>query len=185
MHTSIETRGRERRTLRTLWPTLLLLGGSPALADSAAPFELVVQAESSQGKRLVRGYYDQAAVVDARTDTESFEALNNRCVMNIVSGAFAKAKTACDGAVNTIDLDRLGMSYPRYPVDYTPLAEERKAMALINRGVLRAMTADVQGARNDFERAMELGPQIEAGEANLALLDARAEASPEFASLSK
>lgn len=185
MFKSTEFKARERHRLRSLWPALFLLGGPSAIAGEAAPYELVVQAESNQGKRLVRGLYDSAASVDARTPAKTFEALNNRCVVSIVNEAFEQAQDACDRAVAKIDLDRLGMNYPRYPIDYRPLAEERKAMALINRGVLRALTADTEGARDDFERAVELGPQIPAGEANLARLEAKIDASPEYASLSR
>lgn len=185
MSKSTEFSRRGRNGLRTLLPAVMLLGGTSALAGGAGTYELVVQAESNQGKRLVRGLYDSAESAAARTPANTFEALNNRCVMHIVAREFTEARAACDRAVERIDLDRLGMGYPRYPVDYRPLAEERKAMALINRGVLRALTADAEGARDDFERAVELGPHIAAGEANLARLEAVGEASPAFAGLSE
>jgi Tfp pilus assembly protein PilF len=49
-----------------------------------------------------------------------------------------------------------------------------RALALSNRGVIRAITGDDSGARQDFELAIKLGRNLRAPTENLARLETEA-----------
>lgn len=166
-------------TLRLLLPALALLSGQSMTAQAAPPgYEMVVYENTWLGRRVIAGDYQEAIVkaverLDERA--ESFDTLNTLCVAYTITGAFDRAMETCDAAL------RVGSGYvgsaatdPHHRMSHSRnlAVRNRWAMAHSNRGVLRAMTGDAEGAMRDFEKAIALESRVEAADGNLARLRA-------------
>jgi hypothetical protein len=98
----------------------------------------------------------------------TFAAKNNLCVAYTVTKKFDQAAPACEAAVS------IGKRYGRFggsPIN--PYGSRDLAVAYSNRGVLRAVSGDVEGAKQDFADAAEVNADLPAAAENLARLKAK------------
>ena len=132
---------------------------------------MTVIRDAAYGGKVTAGKYDEAIVkINAHTKrpSEQFFASNNLCVAYTKSNDIDSAEKACNDALelaadergfDSEDLDRIERKYT--------------AMALSNRGVLRAVSGDNVNARRDFLEAMNLEAGLSSPARNLARLDSR------------
>lgn len=148
----------------------LLLAASMQVASaegSQSGFVMTVIADRALGEKVLDGDYAAAieAITSSRTrQRDDFAVSNNLCVAYTKSNDLANAGTACAEALRTSQA-QAGPWYDAYR------NRRDHALALSNRGVIRAITGDVDGARNDFERAVALHDKLRAAVDNLARLD--------------
>lgn len=148
----------------------LLLAASMQVAsaqDSQSAFVMTVIADRAQGEKVISG--DYAGAIEAITapgspQRDDFAASNNLCVAYTKSNDLARAGEACAEALRA-SRATAGPSYDAYR------NRRDHALALSNRGVIRAITGDVDGARGDFERAAKLNDRLRAVPDNLARLE--------------
>jgi Flp pilus assembly protein TadD len=149
-----------------------------ALAFSALAFSVSAGAEEQEkrytmtaitdasfGHTVTTGDYEQAIQRITAPNyhlKESFAAKTNLCVAYTKTGAIGAASDACEAAVTELDVNRF-----RYSDERANLA-----VALTNRGVLRAVQGDTDRARQDFVEAVELDSGLATPATNLARLDA-------------
>lgn len=163
-----------KATRAALLPALALTAlSAPALADDT-PYAMVVLDATPQARLIRSGEYWKIMEAVARLEggtAKSFDALNNLCVAYTMVKSFDKAMTACDAA----------LASPAVAVaeDRTPFAvftkagmdvDDRKALVLTNRAVLKAVSGDLAGAREDLALAADLSDAIPATDANMVRL---------------
>ena len=149
--------------------SVLLSQASFAQTDYSA-FRMMAITNASQGKLVVKGRYETAirrleARVSAR---DTFELHNNLCVAYTKTSEMENAMQSCDAAV-----DAAGVNAKRTRHNDSFFRQRHlrdAAIALSNRGVLRAVTGDKQGARADFERSLALFDELKEPRINLAYL---------------
>ena len=170
MYKEMLNAGETIRRFKTVIPAAFLLLAQSAWAQPAPEdFEMLVYDDTPQGRRIASGeWYEALAQVEKGT-FKTFDNFNNRCVLLTMTSDFEDAEMACDAAVETRNMNSATTS------EWRNAARRRiqKAMALTNRGVLRAVTGDVAGARQDFETVIAGNSKSRAARANLAILEAR------------
>ncbi len=147
------------------------LSGVSASADEVIPdqYRMAVISDASYGDRLLAG--DAGFVIDALENRETrtgdrFTVSNNLCVAYTMAKDVEMAAQACAEAV------RYGRRTPGASIDAfaRSQAKRRSAIALSNRGVLRALTGDADGAFEDFKRAKRSYGRLDEPAENLARL---------------
>ena len=125
--------------------------------------------DSAHGRKVVKGQYaraiDKITTSSARR-ANTFESKANLCVAYTKTGDFDSAREVCDEALARVRKrvgTRTNRTLPR--IDRVDLA-----IALTNRGVLLALTGDLQQARAAFLEARELKARRSAVDSNLARL---------------
>jgi len=161
MNKSMEMKPKHRYVT---FVTLLLAAtvSTAALAKSAEvrPFTMAVILDAAHGKKVTSGRYEQAIDRLTRQGTRGstrFEDQVNLCVAYAKTSEIDKASTACDAAIARVK--QRGERALRHRSDRSLAARAYKAdlaLALSNRGVLKAATGDSELARKDFLDAMEL-----------------------------
>ena len=169
----------ESRTSRALAArTALLLGvllAGTAPADSSTPkFTMNVIKDAPFGADILDGDYADAIDgidLERRGKVQRFFAANNLCVALVKAGKLVAAADACDLAVDTIrgTLDVRSRGLQR--IDAEAVYRRYLAIGLSNRGVMRAVAGDSQGARDDFAAALDLGVSMPSAKINIARLD--------------
>lgn len=154
---------------------LSLLAGQAAVAEPPeTSYTMMALTDSFHGRLLVSGEYDRAMrhLSASKRGSRSFATQNNRCVALTKYHRVEQALAACTAAIELrSDADDPASRY----ASVTDRAKRRdKAIAHSNRGVLRAIAGDIDGAREDFEKALELEPGLDEPSENLALLTSRA-----------
>ncbi len=147
----------------------LSLAASTAFAEGKA-YEMVVYSDSPTGKQLLAGELEEAMDVGASLHVSSFERYNNQCVSLTLAGDHAEAAVACDAAVTAARRSKGAQRVRFTSRGVMGDVRTKRAMAFTNRGVLRAVQGDLEGAREDFETAVNLTSRVEAAPANLATL---------------
>ncbi len=141
-----------------------------AVADDADAYRMAVIQNRAAGRHVVGGEFERAIdKIEKRTYLDDrFAARNNLCVAYTAVGRIEDASAVCDAA--------LDVSRKRVQGDGLTRGERRRdeAIALSNRGVLRALAGDVDGARRDFSSAVESHGDLSEAVHNLARLEARA-----------
>ncbi len=126
---------------------LVAMSGSATAADNKGAYSMAVIIDAAEGKAVRKGKYDQAIARLTEEKryrrNERFARSTNLCVAYTKTGELEKAEFACEQAV---------MLHADNSVD----SERNHALALSNRGVLRAVKGDVELARADFEAATEI-----------------------------
>ncbi|NNL55285.1 MAG: hypothetical protein HKP32_09050 [Woeseia sp.] len=125
----------------------------------------------AEGSLVTKGKFSEAIQKISEKELKfiAFEANNNLCVSYTSLGDFDNATIACEAAVATRAtakrniLRRLALSKRQFLHD--------KAVALSNRGVLRAVTGDLEGAREDFTNSVKLDKWLDDAKANLIYID--------------
>ncbi|MEM8814252.1 MAG: tetratricopeptide repeat protein [Pseudomonadota bacterium] len=142
----------------------------PAYAhDSQEAYEMTVIRDAAHGRKVVFGKYDEA-IAKIKTlkghRSKGFFVSNNLCVAYAKTADIDSAARACDEALAVATKER------RFDSDHLEWVKRRRtAMALSNRGVLRALSGDRENARQDFQDAIDLNAGLSSPERNLAYLD--------------
>lgn len=130
---------------------------------------------ASYGGKVASGEYEYAIekiTAAGFNKKDSFESAVNLCVAYTKTGALESAEQSCDVAIARIR-DRMSAG-SAFLLSYMPgfAAQERDlAVALSNRGVLRAVRGETELARQDFSEAVELGTSLDAPRINLGHLE--------------
>lgn len=145
--------------------TLLIASGAQA-DDTRAAYVMSVIADQAHGERMLSGDYLQAIdfINSPGEKRHGFAASNNLCVAYTKTHELEKAGQAC---ANALRLSRKVAGAWHYPYG----VRGDHALALSNRGVIRAITGDAEGARSDFEQAIKLNDDLTAAAGNLAWLE--------------
>ena len=159
------------RCLVSVALAMTLLG---AHAQSNHYRTLVIQ-DAAAGEALVQGQIDEAIAVltaDEPTARGSFETHNNLCVAYMARKDLSAATSACSAAVASSDAKKRSLSaWATQPV------HNQRAIALLNRGVLNALSGNIDAARGDFVASSRLDRRLEEPRANLERLLTRASAA--------
>jgi Tfp pilus assembly protein PilF len=175
----MKTRNRKTRNSFKYAGTVLLAvtfgASAQALADGGVGqvemvepgYEMSVVLDRAEGKALQQGHYQRAILrIPKHRGSDPFANLTNLCVAHTMVGQFRHAEHYCDEALTIAARDADKGRRPDR--DYTA----RWAIAYSNRGVLKVMLHDEEGARQDFARAIELESSSEAPVHNLAFMNA-------------
>lgn len=152
---------------------LLLAVAGQSMADSVpSAYSMAVIQDDAFGSTVMSG--DYAKGISKLTSfggkrAKSFATNNNLCVAYTMTKDFDSAASACEAALAASEKYGKYANSPLNPYDST----RDQAMAYSNRGVLRAMTGDYDGAKQDFEYAAKLSKYLDAPEDNLARLQTR------------
>ena len=166
-------RNMKRHPVKWLPGAALLLLASASLAqeETSSAYRMAVIKDDAYGRMLLSGDYETGiAKISSynKKRAKTFEAKNNLCVAYTLTRQFDEAAPACDEALT------ISERYSRH--GYSPVSSHGTrdlALAYSNRGVLRAVTGDFVGARQDFEFAATVDDDIDVATANLKWLDAR------------
>lgn len=150
------------RTLATLSVLSAILFSQAAFSDN---FEMSVVLDRAHGDLVWQGAYEDAIKHISHGDHRMpFAAANNLCVAHTKMDNFEQAALSCDIAVQLAEFAAENGHRP--DVDYVT----EFAIALSNRGVLRAFTGDLDGAEEDFRKAAGLNPDTDCPVQNLSHL---------------
>ncbi len=152
--------------------SLLIVMAGPLVhaAETQSAYVMTVIADKAQGEQVVSGNYQEAIAAITSSlmrQKDTFAVSNNLCVAYTKSNDLANANQHCSEAIR--------MSKKKYGPWYAAARiRTDQALALSNRGVIRAITGDEDGAREDFQLAIKLGRHLSAPGENLARLDSQA-----------
>lgn len=154
--------------------SMLSIGQSAFGAERAAPYEMAVIIDAAHGHKVQKGEYAKAItrLADAkRRFPDEFARQNNLCVAYTKTGDLDRAEQACDAAVEFVESKGVravkGFALPDVRENAYRVY---KAIALSNRGVVRALQGDVKFALRDFEQANDLKARVRGPKSNLARL---------------
>lgn len=160
--------------LRSLTTVVAVACMGAAMAEPAEPrYMLNVIEDAAYGEEILAGNYVEAIDKIKSTNRRSIDdyyAAVNLCAARVLSRQFAGAEVACDSAV--LGAERLLQRPGHMSVHSFEARAYRRfmAMALSNRGVLRALQGEADLARDDFTKAMDIRTRLPAPAANLARL---------------
>lgn len=152
--------------------SLLMVMAGPLVhaAETQPAYVMTVISDRAHGEQVVSGHYQEAIAaitLPQKRHKDAFAVSNNLCVAYTKSNDIAKANKSCAEAL-LMSKYKTGQWYEVVRM------RNDQALALSNRGVIRAITGDEDGARQDFQQAIKLGRQLSAPADNLARLDSRA-----------
>lgn len=156
--------------------TLLLLCGAAPLhaGEDKLVYTLTAIEDISYGEQVLAGEYHTAIegiLSSSKVRRAGFEAQTNLCVAYTRSGEFDKAERSCDAALAVLDERRRQSAPTGVAGSYSRRTHEKYvAVALSNRGVLRAVSGRPELARQDFTRATRLKFGLDVADVNLARL---------------
>ena len=157
--------------------SLALVSGT-TMADSKDPkFTMTVFEDAPQGARIVAGKYVQAIdKIEARgAKNDAIRVETNLCVAYVKAGDVAAAEKSCDAAITAVTGQK---RFTRYAMGAESANDARRrylAIALSNRGVIKAVKGDFESARKDFDEALQLNTRLAAAKINLQRLGVEAE----------
>jgi tetratricopeptide (TPR) repeat protein len=137
--------------------------------ENSAAYVMTVIDDQAAGDQVVSGAYGQA--IESLTALISkpgnkFAVNNNLCVAFTKTNRLPEAEQACSAALRT--------SRTTYASWYDINSKrDFYAVALSNRGVIRAVSGDTEQARQDFRTAMKFSSTLIAPAENLAVLEAK------------
>lgn len=137
------------------------LASQSALAEN---FEMSVVLDRAHGALVEQGDYETAIDRISHDRRQPFASSTNLCVAQTMTDRFEQAASSCDTAVSLAEF--AVENGHRKDRDYVT----ELAVALCNRGVLRAKTGDPSGAAGDFSKAAKLNSQSNAPVQNLSHL---------------
>jgi len=159
---------------RVLCALSLAVACAPAWSEVNKPkYEMAVFSDAEQGSKILSGEYDQAIEkINAKSRAaDSFHLQTNLCVAYTKSGNIKAAEQACEEAV----VAAKSLRKIRTTSFAGPASSQRRAryvaIALSNRGVVKAVQGDLEAARQDFEAAMAERSRISSIESNLERLN--------------
>lgn len=148
---------------------IVLAGPLVHAAEKMPAYVMTVIADKAQGEQVVSGEYREAiAAITSphKRHKDAFAVSNNLCVAYTKSNDLAKANQSCAEALR-MSKYKIGQWYE------VARMRNDQALALSNRGVIRAISGDEDGARKDFEQAIKLGKHLGAPAENLARLNSQ------------
>lgn len=144
-----------------------MLSSNATLAQSTVPdaYRVAVILDQAHGEELLAGDYKSiiAQLADSETRRSTrFELSNNLCVAYIMAKDAENALHYCEIAVRSSEKElRRSDAWTRHT------HKTDKAIALSNRGVVKALTGDLSGAKTDFESAISLRVRLDEAAVNL------------------
>lgn len=130
---------------------------APAWSGDEEPnYEMAVFLDAAQGPKILTGNYAQA-IEKIRSKDHAGDTLRvktNLCVAFTKSGDIEAAEQACDEAVAEAKSFRKVRRSTYYVQTAADVRARYLAIALSNRGVLKAVKGDFEAAREDFDAAM-------------------------------
>ncbi|MEM9208261.1 MAG: tetratricopeptide repeat protein [Pseudomonadota bacterium] len=171
LRNTTQVEARKRQLISSVL-ALLLIGSATAHShETDTHFEMTVIRNAAFGSKIAAGQTQFAIdkIEAARSrPKDRFFVKNNLCVAYTMTSDFDKAASECDAAVEAVQ------SKARHLDDIDSVIYARyTAMALSNRGVLRAMLGQPDKARTDFEQARKLPVSFSASRKNLEHLNIR------------
>lgn len=162
---------RHPKLLATAAALVTALGLSSSAAAAEPSYEMISYLDSPSGRLLAAGDYDGAIDLAMRrthkgSPKHRLIERTNLCVAYTVKRSYFNARDNCEAALETarrLDLDRSHRGFSR---------KHETAVAMTNRGVLRAMSGDMSGAASDFREATAMSHATKAPDRNLAHLEA-------------
>lgn len=143
----------------------LCAGEAPALEQKSGEYWVILVPGDTHREDRHDDYYQMAVYrLPGDAEVSRFTQLSSLCVSHTLVGQFVHARHHCDEALAEIRAASDGDS-PEAMALATQLA-----LAYSNRGVLRARSADAEGAERDFRAAIELKPATRIPTHNLARL---------------
>lgn len=167
-----------KRKRVTLLASLLLCMATSQQAFSANSdelFHMMAIEDQAKGALITEQKFAEAIekISTIRERRRSFAAHTNLCVAYVKLKRAEEARKSCEAAVAA----REGTSRKKhwYPLANSGgrLFDRDRAVALSNRGVLRALTGDLDGAQADFEMSASITNSLDATRTNLAKLASR------------
>ena len=147
---------------------LTCIAATASAHDVQSKFEMTVIRDAAYGAKIVKGEVNNAIEeinsISVRAADEFF-VKNNLCVAYTMTAKFDDASIVCSEAVDLIA--------EQAAQDDSSTSARYHAIALSNRGVLRALEGSGDLARQDFEAARGLRVGARAPKRNLAYLDQR------------
>ena len=159
----------------------ILPGLVAAAKDTPSAPEMVFVEDRAYGDKLSYGAYEKAIArlsrqADRFPNRDPFATATNLCVAHTTIGQYEKAELYCNKALTVAEKTavsgrkRQGDRVSGLPV-MLGAANDDWAQAYSNRGVLRAMSGNIEGAANDFRQAIALEADSAAAANNLAWLE--------------
>ena len=137
----------------------LTTGSAVAMAEadtaSRSGLQMAAVADRAKGRVVLAGRYGEAISDLGDRSGRRFEARTNLCVAYTMTGELDKADAQCNAALALSRKDDVHRDI---------------AVALSNRGVLKAIRGDLSGARDDFRRALDFERDLRQATENLDLL---------------
>ncbi|NNF39960.1 MAG: hypothetical protein HKN64_01190, partial [Woeseiaceae bacterium] len=140
------TRSTARSTIAAACASVILLCSAAALhaEEQKLYYTLTAIEDVSYGEEVVAGDYDTAIegiLSSAKVRRSGFEAQTNLCVAYTRSGDFEKADASCNAALAALEKRSRPATAALLDLSQSRRVRERYlALALSNRGVLRAIT---------------------------------------------
>ena len=141
---------------------------SAAAHEVSAAYQLTAIADAGKGQYVINGEYSTAIEKIESQSVKYFSAETNLCVAYTISGDVVAAKEACNRALAIVDQGKKAERSLKFGNHRRSLA-----VALSNRGVFRALTGDLQGAKVDLSRAVSLGSHLRQAKQNLIRLESK------------
>jgi hypothetical protein len=168
-------RGRHAQAVSLGILTTAIIVTAASAAQPSDPFVFVAYSNRTGGEKLASGDYGTAAHAvlgqapsAAMSDPQALDT--NRCVAYTMTKQLAKARLACDAAVE----DARGTDDSM--LSWSPRTRKQSAaaaaVAYSNRAVLHWVNSDVTAASADLARAQALAPEASFVTHNLAALQA-------------
>jgi len=137
--------------------------------ENPAAYVMTVIHDRAAGDQVISGAYGQAIeslTANTAKHSSKFAASNNLCVAYTKTNRLPEAEQACSAALRT--------SKATYASWYDVNSKrDFYAVALSNRGVIRAVSGDTEQARQDFRAATKFSSTLSAAAENLAVLEAK------------
>jgi tetratricopeptide (TPR) repeat protein len=137
--------------------------------ENASAYVMTVIHDRAAGEQVLSGAYDQAIeslTANTAKRSRKFAASNNLCVAYTKSNRLPEAEQACSAALRSSKTAYVSWYDANSKRDFY-------AVALSNRGVIRAVSGDIEKARQDFKAAMKFSTSVTAAAENLAVLDGK------------
>jgi len=123
--------------------------------SSKSRYKMAAVIDRARGNTVLAGDYERAIEALSGKSVRRFASSTNLCVAYTMTGELQKADIEC-GAALTLSQGNA--------------AERDIAIAFSNLGVLKAVSGDLSGAQDDFNRALELNRKIRQASDNLQIL---------------
>ena len=133
----------------------------PDRGEASGEHWVIVVPDDAPGISPTESYYEMAVYrIPGDSELSHAAMLSSLCVSHTLVGQFRHARRHCDDALEETLEATKGQTGPATEL----------ALAYSNRGVLRARASDPAGAEADFRTALELRPETEIPNHNLAKL---------------
>ncbi len=152
----------------------LAIACTPAWSDISKPnYEMAFFSDTAHGSKIQTGKFEQAIEkINARAKSaNALHAKTNLCVAYTKSGNVEKATVACEEAVTAAKSFRKVRRSDLAVETPAQIRARYLAVALSNRGVLKAVMGDYDAARADFDAALAQEAGVSSVRVNIKKLD--------------